>query len=257
MARTYVVTGAASGIGAATVERLQQLGHRTIGVDRAAADVEADLSTPAGRLAMVDAVGDRTDGVVDGVIACAGTVNQGRVDVQVNFFGAVATLEGLRPLLAGSPAPRAVAVSSVAVLDEVDDRLVDACLAHDEPGAMAAVDALPVEHAARTYSSSKRALARWVRTAAITDAWAGAGISLNTVGPGIVRTPMTAPILDDPKIAPFLLERVPMPFQGILAPEAIAHHLVVLTDAALLGMTGQTIFVDGGGECATRGDAVY
>lgn len=257
MERTYVVTGAASGIGAATIAKLQDLGHRTVGVDRQGTDVVADLSTPAGRREMVDAVERITGGVVDAVIACAGTAHQGRTDVQVNFFGAVATLEGLRPMLAAGTAPRAVAVTSVAVLDAIDQRLVDLCLAGDEDAAMAAVDALASHHVNRTYPSSKRALARWVRVTAISDAWAGAGIALNTVGPGVVRTPMTSPILDNPKVAPLLMEQVPMPFQGILAPDAIAHHLVALTDPHMLGMTGQTIFVDGGSECVVRGDGIY
>ena len=48
-----------------------------------------------------------------------------------------------------------------------------------------------------------------------------------------------------------------MPFDGVLAPEAIAHHLVALTDPAIRGMTGQTIFVDGGGDCVRRGDDIW
>jgi NAD(P)-dependent dehydrogenase (short-subunit alcohol dehydrogenase family) len=257
VSRTYVVTGAASGIGAATVAMLETLGHRTIGVDRRGADVLADLATVDGRRLLVDEVGRRSGGAIDAVIACAGTFNRGRLDVQVNFFGAVETLEGLRPLLAAGDAPRAVAVTSFAVVDAVDADLVDACLALDEDRAMAAVDALPLERASRTYASSKRALARWVRRIAVSECWAGAGIAVNTVAPGIVRTPMTSPILDDPAVAPFLLDGVPMPLGGVLGPEAIAHHLVALTDPHLLGMTGQTAFVDGGAECMRRGDDVF
>jgi NAD(P)-dependent dehydrogenase (short-subunit alcohol dehydrogenase family) len=94
MARTYVVTGAASGIGRATVEALERLGHRTVTVDRHGADIDidADLATADGRRHMVETVAKVT-GVVDAVIASAGTVNRGRTDVKVNFFGAVATLD--------------------------------------------------------------------------------------------------------------------------------------------------------------------
>lgn len=42
--RTYVVTGAASGIGAATAELIRERGHKVIGVDLRDADVTADLS---------------------------------------------------------------------------------------------------------------------------------------------------------------------------------------------------------------------
>ncbi|MEH3156700.1 MAG: hypothetical protein PGN29_15700 [Gordonia paraffinivorans] len=44
----YTVTGSASGMGAAVVGRLRADGHQVIGVDRAEADVVADLSTPNG-----------------------------------------------------------------------------------------------------------------------------------------------------------------------------------------------------------------
>ena len=56
----------------------------------------------------------------------------GGLTVRVNYFGAVATLERLRPLLLGSDAPRAVVVASEAVFHETDDAIVDACLAGDD-----------------------------------------------------------------------------------------------------------------------------
>ncbi len=46
-----VVTGSASGIGAAVARQLQQAGHRVIGIDRRDADIVADLSTAEGRQA--------------------------------------------------------------------------------------------------------------------------------------------------------------------------------------------------------------
>ena len=77
--RTIVITGSAGGIGAATRARLEKEGHRVIGVDVRDAEVIADLSTPAGRAAMVDAVGAACDGMLDGLVAGAGIMGEDAV----------------------------------------------------------------------------------------------------------------------------------------------------------------------------------
>ena len=100
--------------------------------------------------------------------------------MQVNYFGAVATLEGLRPLLARSDAPRAVVTASSSVLTGADPALLEACLVGDEAAAVAAAGPVGL----LGYPTTKRAIARWVRREAPTDAWAGAGIALNAVAPG-------------------------------------------------------------------------
>ncbi|MFP5313548.1 MAG: short-chain dehydrogenase, partial [Actinomycetes bacterium] len=107
MPRTSVITGAASGIGKATKELLEQRGERVIGVDIHGADVVADLATADGRAAMVDAVREASGGRIDAIYAVAGLAVPVPATVAANFFGTVATLEGLRPLLAESEAPRA------------------------------------------------------------------------------------------------------------------------------------------------------
>ena len=96
---TIAITGAAGGIGRATRARLEADGHRVIGVDVRDAEVIADLSTSEGRAAMVEAVTNSCDGVLDGLVAGAGVMDDAFA-IQVNYFGAVATLEGLRPALA-------------------------------------------------------------------------------------------------------------------------------------------------------------
>src|SRR6188474_1717465 len=133
--RTYVITGAASGIGAATAALLAADGHRIISVDLHDADVCVDLATTAGRIQLVDDVRRVSDGRIDALIAAAGTATQGNTDIKVNYFGAVATLDGLRPLLAAGNAPRAVAVASYAVIRPHSEELVAACLDGDEDAA--------------------------------------------------------------------------------------------------------------------------
>jgi NAD(P)-dependent dehydrogenase (short-subunit alcohol dehydrogenase family) len=255
--RTYVVTGAASGIGAATLRLLREEGHDVIGVDLRGSDVDADLATPDGRAAMVDQIGARTD-TVDAVIANAGTIGRRDGDVRVNYFGAVATLCGLRHLLAASAAPRAAATVSMALVHGVSDALVDACLAGDEERAAALVTDPdhPID-GVTVYASTKRALARWIRRHAPDPAWAGAGIALNAVAPGVIRTPMTAPVLDDPGSAELLHAATPMPLGGVAEPDVVARTYAFLTDAATTTITGQVLFVDGGAECVIRGDDVW
>ena len=154
-----------------------------IGVDLHDADITADLSSPTGRKRLVDEVRAATGGRVDGVIACAGISSGDAVTVSINYFGAVATLEGLRPFLAEADQPRAATISSIALLQSIDDDIVDACLRDDEPAALAAAEGKGVF----VYPSTKRALARWVRRTAPTEPWAGAGIPLNAVAPGVVH----------------------------------------------------------------------
>lgn len=116
MSRVHVVTGAGSGIGAATAAILREKGETVVGVDLKGAEVTADLSTPEGRAAAVKDVLAATDGRVDTVIACAGISAPSALTVSVNHYGVVAFLDALRPTLAESSTPRAAVVSSMSSL---------------------------------------------------------------------------------------------------------------------------------------------
>ncbi|WP_405162075.1 SDR family oxidoreductase [Nocardia sp. NBC_01499] len=250
--RTYVVTGSASGIGAATAALLRQSGAKVIGCDLADADVHADLSSPAGRRSLVDQVSEY--GAIDAVLAIAGGGKTGMLET--NYFGAVATLEGLRPLLAQSPAPRAVAVSSTSSLAPADEHLMQACLEGDEAAAVAYLGANPSAGGATAgYGTAKRALNRWIRRTAPTAEWAGSGIALNVVASGVVDTPAAAWIFADASARKAVETAAPQPFGGFPGrPEWVAELICWLASENNRFVTGQIVFADGGSETVALGD---
>lgn len=261
MTRTYVVTGSASGIGKATAETLSSAGHTVVGVDIREADINADLSTEEGRAQLVAEVKERTDGNIDAVIAVAGLVAASPTTVGVNYFGAKATLEGLRPLLATSSAPRAVVVSSLAALEEIDEGLLERLMADDEPGALSEAQRIGTDTNAAgsspIYTTTKLAIARWARQQAPTEEWAGAGIALNIVAPGVIETPMTAQALQTPEGRAALDAGAPSPLNGPAArPAAAAALLDWLSSEENTNVTGQVIFIDGGAESIRRPELI-
>ena len=259
MGRTYVVTGAASGIGKTTAELLKSRGNTVIGVDLHDADINADLTTAEGRTGLVSEATRLSGGKIDAILALAGLALPIPKTVGVNFFGMVATLEGLRPLLAGSAAPRAAGIASMASLMPLDDTLVEACLALDEPAALARATELAKDEAtgALIYSSTKKAFALWIRRNAATPAWAGAGIPLNAIAPGIIATPMTADMIATEEARTAVLQMVPMPLNGIAEPIVPARLLAWLTSEENTHFCGQVIFIDGGSDVVIRGETTW
>ncbi len=247
--RTILVTGSASGIGAATYALLRGQGHRVIGVDLRDAEIEVDLSNAAGRSKLAAEAARMAPGGLDGVIAAAGThAPDAELVVSVNYFGAVATLENLHQLLIRSSRPRAVVISSTAVLSPIDQPIYDACLAHDE--ALARAHALRMS--ANAYASSKKALARWTRQSAVSEKWAGSGILLNAVMPGTVKTAMTAPVLATAEGRAALKVLTPIATANYGEPVEVAEMLDFLVNLKGNYVVGQLIFVDGGTDAIRR-----
>ena len=254
---TAVVTGSASGIGAATSARLASQGQRVIGVDMRDADVIADLSTVDGRAAAIDGVKDLAGGALDGLVTCAGLgplpSRAGSAIVAVNYFGTVELLRGLRPLLANGTSPAAVAISSNSTTCSpgVPIDVVEQCLAEDEASARRRADELG--GMAGVYPASKIAVARWVRRAAVSPEWIGEGIRLNAIAPGMIDTAMIAEGRADPTVAP-MLDLFPIPSGGPGRPDDVAAVIAfLLSDQARL-LVGSLVFADGGTDALLRTD---
>lgn len=256
--RTVVVTGSASGMGAATRTLLEADGQRVVGVDLRDAEVIADLATPPGRQSAIEAVTERAEGAIDGLVTWAGlpglTDVPGSLLASVNYFGSVDLLTGLRPLLAAGERPAAVAISSNSATCQpgVPMDLVEAFLGGDETEARAAADAAG---ALATYPATKIAIARWARHHATTDQWAGAGITLNVVAPGAVETPLLDATRADATIGAFI-DSFPIPVGRKGTAGELAAFVRFLLGPEARFFCGSVIFVDGGTDALLRADAV-
>jgi len=245
-------------MGAATSSMLEAEGQRVIGVDLRGATITADVGDAAGRAHALDAIRTLSDGVVDGVVTWAGvaglTERPGSVVVSVNFFGTIALLEGLRPLLAAGDRPAAVAISSNSTTAQpgIPTELVERCLAGDEE---AARDAADEAGGLLAYPASKLAVARWVRHHAPTEQWAGAGITLNALVPGAVETPMLTETRRDPTIGRFI-DEFPIPVGRKGRPEELAAFTCFLLGPDARFICGSVLFVDGGTDALLRPDTV-
>ena len=257
---TIAVTGAGSGIGAATAARLQGDGHTVIGVDLKGAEVVADVATPEGRAAAIAAITDRSGGALQGFVPCAGVAGMpdraAALLVSTNYFGTVELLEGLRPLLAAGAPSAAVAISSNSTSTQpgYSNELVAALLEGDEAAARELADQ-DRGGSVNAYPASKKAVASWVRRQAITPEWAGSGITLNAVAPGMIDTPMIAEGRTDPAIAAGLEM-----FEATIAvgrpgrPEEIAGLIAYLLGPEARFFCGSIVYCDGGTDARFRAD---
>jgi len=249
----YAMTGGATGIGAELKRQLLERGHQVISVDIKEGDILADLSTARGRQAAVDGIRAMAPDGLDGFIPCAGLPPVAKplsLIAQVNYFAVVATIEGLRDLIAKKRGSVLLVASNSAPMITTDDVFVQLCLSGDEDAACAEVETRDGHTA---YAGSKRAVIVWMRRNVV--AYAAGGVRMNAVAPGITQTPLAEQVLADKELGEAMRQFGEMvPWGGTAQPAQIANVMrFMLSDEADF-VCGSIFFVDGGSDAMLRTD---
>lgn len=251
---TYVITGGASGIGLAIADQLRSEGHNCLSLDIQEADIVADLSTTDGRAQAIDAIIEKTGGTMAGLVTSAGLgshVGNNPLVTEVNYFGTVELVEGLRETLARNKASVLLVSSNSAPMPTnpefvsalLDGNREQACeLAQDMEGH-------PV------YSGSKQAVTLWMRKNCV--AYAAEGVRINAIGPGYTRTPLSLASENDPKLGDAIkqfIASIPVGRPGV--PQDMADAASFLLGERATFICGAMLYVDGGHDAMMRPDAV-
>lgn len=251
---TYVITGGASGIGLAIADQLTSEGHHCLSVDIQEADIVADLSTPEGRANAIAAIKDKTRGEFAGLVTSAGVgshVGNNPLITEVNYFGTVDLVAGLRDTLAANKASVLLVSSNSAPMPTNPD-FITALLDNQRERACelaAEMEGHPV------YSGTKQAVTRWMRTH--TPAYAAEGIRINAIGPGYTRTPLSLAVEDDPKLGDSIkqfIASIPVGRPGL--PQDMADAASFLLGERASFICGAMLYVDGGHDAMMRPDAL-
>ncbi len=92
------------------------------------------------------------------------------------------------------------------------------------------------------YAASKGGLLQL--TKALSNEWAGKGVTVNAIAPGYVDTEMNTALINDEERAKGILERIPMGRWGV--PEDFRGPVVFLASRASEYVSGECLVVDGG-----------
>lgn len=238
-----LVTGAASGIGQATAERLGREGHAVMLADlnREALEEAVQALGQNGIEAAGEAVNVAEASSVEKLVArCVESF--GRLDCLVNSAGINPeqvplhqyTLEGWQRELSVN-----LSGSFYTIRYAVPHML--------EAGAGAIVNIASIMGAAGSpnsagYVASKHGVVGLTKTAALD--YASQGIRVNAVGPGVIETPMSEPMRNNQQVHDMLMQATPMRRFG--KPEDVAALIYFLCSPDAGFITGHYYPVDGG-----------
>jgi NAD(P)-dependent dehydrogenase (short-subunit alcohol dehydrogenase family) len=246
--KRVVVTGAASGMGAATVELLAQLGAAVIGVDRAeihgpvAQAVHVDLldleSIAAGAAAI--------EGPIHGYFNCAGLPGPPFTDREVmivNFVGGRELIAQVAPKMQTGSAIAYVASAAGIGWQPNFENLVGLLETKGFDDGLAWLD----EHADTWnwsgYAASKQVINAWTAWAA-TDFMEQYGIRLNCTNPGPTDTAMM-PLFHEANTKE-LVDMALGPVGRYATAEEQAWPLVMINSPRASYVVGEAFFTDGG-----------
>jgi NAD(P)-dependent dehydrogenase (short-subunit alcohol dehydrogenase family) len=231
--RVAIVTGGASGIGAATAALLHNRGARVFVLDRSPAanpDVDSltvDVASPP-----------QVDAAVAGIVKRCGQIDVVAAAAGILLFGTALTTTD-------DEWDRSLNVNLRGVWN-----VCRAALPHMPSGGsivvVSSVQALATQAGVFAYTISKHAVLGLARSIAID--FASRGIRANVVCPGTVDTPMlaAAAALDPDPQSVYEACRDMHPLGRVAAPEEIAEAVAFLAHPASSFITGTALVVDGG-----------
>ena len=232
--KVAIVTGAASGIGYATATALVEQGAVVYGADIAVPNGgNADGAIQWRRLDVAEE--DDWKALTEEVLQ-----NHGRIDVLVNNAGLVGSYESITDIEI-EDWHRIISINQTGVF--LGMRSVAPPMLSRGTGAIVNVSSiwgLVGAAGVAAYQASKGAVTVMTKNASAT--WAGQGIRVNSVHPGLITTPLTEN--QDQAISDDLIAKTPMNRAG--QANEVADAIVYLASDKASYITGAQLVVDGG-----------